>query len=397
MEKDLEDTLYLMGCALNSIKADPERLKQMNFEKIYHISSRHMISSIVVTSLIDSGIYDALPMSSDLSKKWIWQREQTIRRTMLMDHERNKLFSFMESAGIGYMPLKGIILKDLYPQIGMRQMADNDILFDEKRKDDLKKYMDEAGYTCKDNPGSNHLVFSKAPFYSFEMHKLLVNEKLFHRWSSYNSEAPKHLIKNDGDRYGYHFSDEDFYIFMIIHSYKHYSVSGTGLRTLADWYIYLCQKKSMNWNYINNEMEKYGVSDFERTGRTLSEKIFSADGINAGIDFSALSASESDMLIYVYGSGTYGTIQNRCRNDLKALFSEEETSQKNKIKIRYYWNRIVPPLSWYEANTPYVYQHRYLVPFYVIGRLVRAVIFKRSRIKVEINTLNKELKEKQNQ
>lgn len=37
----------------------------------------------------------------------------------------------MEQRGIWYLPLKGIILKEFYPSVGMRQMSDNDILFDE--------------------------------------------------------------------------------------------------------------------------------------------------------------------------------------------------------------------------------------------------------------------------
>lgn len=30
------------------------------------------------------------------------------------------------------MPLKGILLKEMYPKIGMLQMADNDILYDKQ-------------------------------------------------------------------------------------------------------------------------------------------------------------------------------------------------------------------------------------------------------------------------
>ena len=33
---------------------------------------------------------------------------------------------------------------------------------------------------------------------------------------------------SEGSRYGYHFSDEDFYLYMLAHEYKHFSGSGTG-------------------------------------------------------------------------------------------------------------------------------------------------------------------------
>ena len=36
------------------------------------------------------------------------------------------------------MPLKGSVIKDLYPRMGMRQMSDNDILFDAERTKDVR-------------------------------------------------------------------------------------------------------------------------------------------------------------------------------------------------------------------------------------------------------------------
>ena len=53
-----------------------------------------------------------------------------VRQTLLFAMEREKILSFFDRSGIWYAPMKGIILQNLYPQIGMRQIVDNDILFD---------------------------------------------------------------------------------------------------------------------------------------------------------------------------------------------------------------------------------------------------------------------------
>ncbi|MBR5633637.1 MAG: hypothetical protein IKW78_00425, partial [Prevotella sp.] len=40
----------------------------------------------------------------------------------------------------------------------------------------------------------------------------------------------RRLLRKAGDKCcGYHFSDEDFYVFMTAHEWKHYSGSGTGI------------------------------------------------------------------------------------------------------------------------------------------------------------------------
>ena len=54
-----------------------------------------------------------------------------MRKALLFDAERKGILDFMEQRGIWYLPLKGVVLKDYYPAVGMRQMSDNDILYDE--------------------------------------------------------------------------------------------------------------------------------------------------------------------------------------------------------------------------------------------------------------------------
>ena len=48
------------------------------------------------------------------------------------------------------------------------------------------------------------------------------------RMTEYYQDVKSHLILDEGSRYGYHFSDEDFYLYMLAHEYKHFSGSGTG-------------------------------------------------------------------------------------------------------------------------------------------------------------------------
>ena len=127
------------------------------------------------------------------------------------------------------MPLKGSLLKDLYPRYGMRQMSDNDILFDSSRAEDVRQIMESMGFTTKHFGHGNHDVYFKKPVSNFEMHTSIINrnnERMF----EYYRNVKERLIKNDNDACGYHFSDEDFYIFMIAHEYKHYTGGGTGLR-----------------------------------------------------------------------------------------------------------------------------------------------------------------------
>ena len=59
-------------------------------------------------------------------------------------------------------------IKDYYPVSGMRIMADNDILYDKERQDEVLSIMRSLGYSCKGLIG-NHDVYYKKPILNFEL------------------------------------------------------------------------------------------------------------------------------------------------------------------------------------------------------------------------------------
>ncbi len=92
----------------------------MNLDEIAKVAMHHTISSMICMALESAGIK---------INTLVDQKNKAIRKVMLLDRERQQIFSKLDEAGIWYVPLKGVLLKEMYPVFGMRQMADNDILF----------------------------------------------------------------------------------------------------------------------------------------------------------------------------------------------------------------------------------------------------------------------------
>ena len=139
MKQAAYDMLYLTACAVNGIKPEKNIIKAMDMDKLFEICQFHSLTSIVCMALESTGIKP--------SHKWIETKAKAIRKVMLHDVERQNIISFMEENGIWYMPLKGVILKELYPKSGMRQMTDNDILYDETYQHELRNFMVGRGYS----------------------------------------------------------------------------------------------------------------------------------------------------------------------------------------------------------------------------------------------------------
>ncbi len=367
--KNAYDMLYLTACGLGGITPEADRIERMDYDGLYRLCSFHNLSAIVCTPLEKSGIHH---------REFSESKAKAIRKNMLLDAERAEILAYMEKEGIWHMPLKGVILKDIYPSLGMRQMSDNDILFDEGFRQTMRDYMTARGYTVKSYGKGNHDEYHKPPVYNFELHTALFNHTADKKWTEYYSDVKSRLVKDDDNGYGYHFTREDFYIYMIMHEYKHFSGGGTGLRSLCDSYLY--NKKYgdiLDREHISSVLKALGADDFEMKSRMLGEKVLSSAALPS------LTDDERSLLEYYLTSGTYGTSGRANMNRIERYRSEKGTTSR----AGYFFRRIFPDMNFYKSFYPVCYKYKVLIPFAWTFRLVRGVTVRNRKLKDELRAV----------
>ena len=387
------DLLYLAACALHDAVPDPKRMSEMDTVGVMKEAARHSMQGVTylgIKKYVDCTQNASDIISADLLAKWKSSYAKIIKKTILFDMEREKILSFFDQNGIWYLPLKGIILQNFYPQLGMRQMADNDILFDANHRAELKKYMLENGYEGGEYVGRTdagcHDTYLKAPFYNFEMHHNLhpATEKCV-LLRNYYDNIKDRLIKDEGNLCGYHMSDEDFYIYITTHAYKHYIHAGNGVRAFMDVYVYLSKKQDcLKFDYIENEMSQLGMADFEKMMRTLAFKLFSEPNHKNLLKF---TAEEAGFLAFHIGSGTYGTTGNAM--DIKLSELSKDGKITFGVKFKYFMRRLIPGNDCYMLRYPLAYKYKILIPFVVIARFVQAIFTKPLMLLREIRALTR--------
>ncbi len=354
--------LYLCGCVLAGETPDSARIAGANIKELYAMSKFHSLTALVCEGLELAG-YEAKADDAELMAAFKKAKEKSVRKNLMLDTERARIFAFMEQNGIWHMPLKGVILKDMYPKMGLRQMADNDILFDENYRENIRDWFLGQGYEVEAYGNSNHDVYLKEPIYNYEMHVSLYGEAHSAEWQSYYKAVKERLVKDAGNKYGYHFTDEDFYIYFLTHGFKHFDHGGTGLRFLLDMYIYLKNKQStMDFAYIASELEKLGILAFEQNCRVLAFAIFR--DVQA-FSIKNLTSEQSEMLKYFLTSGTYGTIEQSVQ---KAVDKQG--------KFKYFLRRVFPGTRVLRVYHP-IFRHKWLMPIGWIYRAVK-ILFSRS-------------------
>ncbi len=357
-----ETALYLSGCALNGKIPEKSRLEGVNFEELYGFTEAHMISAVVDYALESAGIKHKLFTQS---------RAKALRKAVILDNDLRIISETLESAGIWHMPLKGSVMKNYYPAFGIREMSDIDIFFDMSRAYDVRKIMTGLGFTVDDFCNHNHDVYQRKPVSDVEMHRGLMETWLNPAMGDYYYDAGDKMILDDGKKYTYHFSNEDFYLYMTAHSCKHYAEGGTGLRAVLDEYIFMKKfSESMNWDYIFHEAGKMNLSQFEEDLRTLAIHLFS-DG--------KLSDSNRRMLEYITKSGAYGNFDTESEHIISEKFGGN--------RLRYILAKIFIPFSMLKYINPYIYKHKYLYPLFVIRRLIKAATSSRKSIILKLRSI----------
>ena len=375
--------MELASLSLAGKKLDQIPYSDKDLEAVYEYVKISGISAITFMAL-----ENAVDVSDESSFMFEWKkmRLNAMRRNLLFDKERSEITNFLERNGIWYLPLKGSVIKEMYPNPEMREMNDNDILIDQNGRDQAKDFMLSRGYQVKPNDKGviddkgNSDEFIKDPFFYFELHKFLIEERYSPKQYDYFLSIKDRLIKDTDKEYGYHMSDEDFYLYMICHAHKHFSRNGMGIRFLMDEYVFLKEKgETLDNDYINEKIREFGLEQFDADLRKVSKMAFDED-----VECLEESLSDSEKALYdsCLGAGIFGNIETRWKNE---AYEMSANSTDTITKKEYIKNRLFPDENWYRIYHPFVYKHKIVKPFFTIYRLTVLAFRGRKNVKKEMD------------
>ena len=319
--------LQLLGHYLNNEKPNDFSLSEEEIEGFTKFAHRHSLSALT---------YKALSFIGVESKQLEQRYYASLKKSVLFEQERKELYEYLNENQIDFLPLKGIILKDYYPDPYTREFADNDILFDDDKDRLVKKFFTERYYKVEQFGKSNHDVYMKKPCLNFEMHRLLFGETVD---SEVIIKYFENFIKTSPIKEGYehYLKPEDFY--------------------------------ELDFDYINQELAKLNLLNFSNLISKLS-----------GIALSGKELGDDDLetLYFMSLSGTYGTLENNVNRGVA-----------KKGRFRYIMSRIFPPMSTYKALYPWAYKTKVLIPVAWFVRFFRIIFTNPKRAVKEIKTASK--------
>lgn len=350
-----------------------EELTDDDLKAVYTISKRHDLAHLTGYALEKNRL---LP-DNEIGKKFIKEKNLAIYRYFNLDSAQNEIYKEFEEAKIPFIPLKGSVIRELYPEPWMRTSCDADILVKEEDLDRaISLLVNTKNYTEK-NRGSHDVSLYSSQNVHIELHYNLLEDGRANNAIKILNNVWENVLLEENCSYRYKMTDNFYYFYHIVHMAKHFEVGGCGVRPFADIWIFN-HSNSLNSEKKYELLKKAELYDFSRTSEKLSEVWF------GNLEHNELTRQVEE---YILKSGAFGNTES--------MVSVMQAKKGNKAKqiLTRFWL----PYKFLKFRYPILQKYPFLVPFYQLKRWIEVLFNGRLHHRIDelkmINTVSKDSKQ----
>ena len=351
------------------LEIEPSQPIDMDFRTVYDFAEKQQIVAALYYGISQVPAYTSHPLFGAFFSRFC----------MYLSHNADQMDTIIrickafDEAGVDYMPVKGTLLKPMYPSPEMRTMGDADILIRMDQYARVSAVMESLG--CRFDYESDHEYSWRTPTgLQIELHKRLI--------PSYNKDYYAYYGDGwdfghpcEGGGYRYEMSPEDTFVFLFTHFAKHYRDQGIGIKYVLDFYFFKKKNPDLNIAYMEKELEKLQLHEFYENIMLLLQVWFE----------DAPSTELPDYLTdKIFFDGVFGRAElNIISDGLKLSKSTKSVKKKKKLQLFF------PSLAVMQLHYPILNKLAFLLPFIWIIRLADLAINHRDRYRRRMNRLEK--------
>lgn len=291
--------------------------------------------------------------------------------------------------------LKGLVVREFYPQPDQRSMNDADILVHEGDVEKVKQLLIDMGYVyLEDHKASHHiaLVHHKYPF--IELHwNLFKRDGFSNELEHYERLIWKRAIKvNVGEAEVLSLSYEDLALHLCMHMAAHLVATGFGVRQLCDLVLLVEHKgDEIDWNSFIMKARMYGFEKFGKIIFLLCNKLFNMEAPKE-INIKVVNNKKyvSALLDEIFEAGVHGKKEMANQFATQVAFNfEEKDSNATLGAINRYFRFIFPKIDDMSDKYSYAKKVKILAPIAWIHHLFAGVFASEYSFKDKVEFLTK--------
>lgn len=286
-----------------------ESFSSLDGEKLYELALRQDVCAFLYPTL--KKYPEEIKLDQQTMDRWKSTSLFIITRQLSMMNGIKVIFDLFSSNDVPAISLKGLALKQVYPQPELRNMGDIDLLINEKDMQKSIELMSTLGYRPNsinlNDPEYMHIDMYRSGSFPVEIHRTLWHAK--HMKKNENLDWFNHIWENkrvltlEGIQF-IALSLEDELINLVIHIARHLKHSDANLRQLCDITLFLNANWSkMDSTYIDETIKAMNLFTFYLNLITTCHVFL---GLKIPISSGSLEKKKSKILMnYILNSEIY--------------------------------------------------------------------------------------------
>lgn len=336
--------LRTIFCENFQSKITKEQHTSEMLDAVYILAQKHDLAHLVACALEKLDLPDCEALA-----KFKTAKMRAIYRYARLEYEYERICAALEAAQIPFIPLKGSVIRQYYPEPWMRTSCDIDILVPEK---DLKRAVDmlvEQEWKMKDGENYHDISLFSPSGVHLELH-FHIKENI-QNIDKVLEKVWEHSYLLPGKQYEYRQTDEFLMFHLFAHMSYHFLRGGCGIRSVLD--IWLLK------NHIEYDEKMFRELCSESGLDKFCDSVF----LLAKVWFENAEPTEVTkyMASIIMNGGTYGSFQNR------VSLQQAQAGGKSKHIFR----RMFMPYHQIIVKYPVLKKHKYLIPLFQIVRWVQ--------------------------
>lgn len=346
-----------------------ENLTEAEQKAVLKLAARHNVLPLCYEYLSKAEGFDATGYSKLQTKVFSTVVSQTKRTANF-----KKIYALLLDEGIKPLVMKGIICRNLYGELcDHRPSGDEDILVKKEDYFRLAEILEANGYiaeevvTKKTLSGKQEVTFRNKNGLNIEVHLNIIGteNKSRRRMNEYfeNAFESAVCITIDGQSY-YTLGYSEHYIYLFYHMFKHFAMTGVGIRQILDMFKFgECYKDKIDWQRVNKAIDAVGAGKLYGDVLEIGRLYWGFDVKNVfGVSF------PDKLLSDIFASGAYGNeTSEQIGSKVKVLSAMETGGRYSKLRS------IFPTVEAMREHYTVLYDFPFLLPVMWVVRIVRYI------------------------
>ncbi|MBR2730966.1 MAG: VanZ family protein [Clostridia bacterium] len=340
-------------------------------EGFVHVSIRHKILPMTAQALLQADPPLPSETAEQIRAEALGQVVAQTRRT----EQFLRACRAMQAAGVNPICVKGIVCRALYPDFDLRISADEDLLVRPADAAVCAQVLASLGFEAAGTPDDMEIGYYHAESgCRIELHRAMfpADGGVYDRFNALLGDLFASPMKLQiGQTTLLCPAPDQHLLYLVLHAYKHFLISGVGIRQIADIALF-ARAFPPDWKALFAACDAVRLTGFLNAVLVLGGRYF--DLPLSTIDAAQFRAeTDADALLQdVMAGGIYGSKNTDHLHSGALTFQQYAAALAGKRPKGF--AALFPPRDRMRRKYPYLKKHGWLLPFAYLSRLLRYAV-----------------------